>query len=159
VGVDIEKYSVHSRILIWQGDNLILDEYNAGVVTDIGDNMTLYYIFGNDTMQVGSLSYLANASWISIGNQGTLTASSTQLPGEWNRTALTVHTPIQSGLNASCTFYPDTNGPYTADCLGINLESTGDGNLIFYDTFTEVTGIDETFEINIQFKVTVSHTA
>jgi len=53
--------------------------------------------------------------------------------------------------------YPDNSGPYTADCIGINCASTGDGNLVFYDTFTEVTGIDDTFTINIDFKISVAH--
>ena len=158
VGVDMELSSIHCRIRVWDDDTLILDEYHSGAVTDLGDNMTMYKIFGDTDWQYGSLSQNANASWISIGNQGTLTTSSTQLPGEWNRTTLTVEDEIQSQGNMTCTFYPDSGGPYTADCIGINIASSGDGNLIMYDTFTEVTGIDETFTINIEFQVSTSHT-
>lgn len=154
VGVDIEKWSVDSLIEIWQGDQLILSEYNAGNVTNLGDNMTLLWIFGNEVMGVMQ-DYSTNCTWISIGNQGALPESATQLPGEWNRTTATFDTEIQSGMNITCIFYPDNSGlngykravyrTYTADCIGINCASSGDGNLIFADAFTEVTGIDETF--------------
>ena len=146
---------VHSRIRIYRGTELILDEYNAGAVTDIGDNMTLAWIFGDS--DYGVADYMYNATYISIGNQGTLNTASTQLPGEWNRTAGTVEDQSQSWLNITCTFYPDT-GPYTADCIGLNWKSSGDLNLWAYDTFSEVTGIDDTFTINVEFKITVSHT-
>jgi len=152
-----QKSLVHMRIQIWDGDVLVLDEYCSGVVTDLGDNMTLYKWFGDADMQYESLAHNVNCSWISIGNQGTLTSASTQLPGEWNRTTLAVDNEHQSYLNASCTFYPDDQGPYTADCIGINCASSGDGNLVYYDTFTEVTGIDEDFTINVDFKITESH--
>lgn len=159
VGVDLEAYSVHSRIRIWKGNQLILDEYHAGAVTDLGDNMTLFWIFGDTDMQYGSIPYEANATYISIGNQGTLNTTSTVLPGEWNRTTATVEDETQSQLNLTCTFYPDAAGPYTADCIGINAESGAGGNdLIMYDTFTEVTGIDETFTVNVEIQISVSHT-
>jgi hypothetical protein len=155
VGVDLETSSVHCRIRMWQNGNLVFDQYHSGVVTDIGDNQTLAWIFGD--ADYGVADYLDNATYISIGNQGSLSPASTQLPGEWNRTAGTVEDEDQSWLNLTVTFYPDDGGPYTADCIGLNWESTGDSNLWAYDTFDEVTGIDETFTINIEFKVSVSH--
>jgi len=154
VGVDLETGSIHSRIRMWQHGNLVFDEYHSGAVTDLGDNQTLAWIFGD--ADYGVADYLDNATYISIGNQGSLSTSSTQLPGEWNRTAGTVEDENQSWLNITCTFYPDS-GPYSADCIGLNWESSGDNNLWAYDTFSEVTGIDDTFTINIEFKVSVSH--
>jgi len=148
--------SIHMRIRIWKAGVLILDEYHAGAVTDIGDNQTLFWIFGPTQMQIGS--YMANCTYISIGNQGTLNTGSTQLPGEWNRTTATLEDFAQSQLNLTCTFKPDAGGPYTADCLGINWASSGNNNLWGYDTFTEVTGIDQTFTINVEVKVSVSYT-
>ena len=151
-------YEVHSRIRIWKGTELILDEWNAGAVTNLGDNMTYYWIFGDTDMQVNNIPYTDNGTFITIGNQGTLTTSSVVLPGEWNRTAGTVEDEIQSQLNITCTFYPDNAGPYTADCIGLNTNATASANnLIMYDTFTEVTGIDETFTINVEFVVSESH--
>jgi len=80
------------------------------------------------------------------------------LPGEWNRTAGSIEVIGQSQINITATFYPDT-GPYTADCIGLNFNGTAaKNNLWGYDTFTEVTGIDDTFTINVEFSVTVSHT-
>jgi len=158
VGVDLETSSVHMRIQVWKGNELILDEHHAGVVTDIGDNMTLYWIFGDDDMQNGSNLYMNNATYISIGNQGSLSSASTELPGEWNRTAATIEDETSSQLNLTCTFYP-ASGPYTADCIGLQWTSANatDNNLWGYDTFTEVTGIDDTFTINVEFQVSVSH--
>lgn len=147
--------SIHARIRIWKAGVLILDEYHAGAVTDIGDNQTAFWVFGATEMQEGP--YMSNCTYISIGNQGTLNTASTQLPGEWNRTSGTLEDFDQSQLNMTCTFYPDASGPYTADCIGINWASSGDGNLYGYDTFTEVTGIDETFTINVEFQISVSH--
>ena len=68
-----------------------------------------------------------------------------------------VDTEIQSGLNVSCTFYP--SGSQTADCIGLNFGAgAGSNDLWAYDTFDQVTGIDDTFTINVDFKVTVAHT-
>lgn len=117
VSVDLETNSVHSRIRIWKGDTLILDEYHAGVVTDLGDNMTLTWIFGAG---YNSSFYDWNATYVSIGDQGTLNPQVTVLPGEWNRTTGTLEDQYQSQLNITCTFYPDAGGPYTADCIGLN---------------------------------------
>ena len=162
VGVDLETTSVHCRIRMWRDGVLVFDEYHAGVVTDIGDNHTLYWVFGDSAMKPSNGSYSYNVTYISIGNQdgGSLSTSSTQLPGEWNRTFATIEDQTQSALNLTCTFYPAT-GPYTADCIGLNWHplNASNGNLWGYDTFTEVTGIDDSFEINIEFKVSVSHSA
>jgi len=156
VGVTFEAFSIHSRIRIYKGSTLILDEYNAGVVTNIGDNQTLAWVFGDADYNV--TSYMRNATFISIGNQGALSTASTILPGEWNRTAGTIEDETQSQLNMTCTFIPDALGPYTADCIGINWESSADGCLWAYDTFTEVSGIDETFTVNVEFQVSIAHT-
>lgn len=154
---------IHSRVRMWKGDILIFDEYNAGVATDRGDNTTLFKMFGYTGLQDGDIPYTDNCTYISIGNDtGTLSTTSTVLPNEWNRSAADTIGGAgkygQSWLNLTCTMYPDV-GPNTADCIGLNLNATDDANnLCFYDTFTEVTGIDDTFTIVIEFKVSLSHT-
>lgn len=154
VGVDLETSSIHCRIRVWKGDELILDQHHSGVVTNIGDNQTLYWAFGD--ADFGS-NYDNNVTYISIGNYtGSMNTSVTQLPAEWNRTSATIEDETQSQLNLTCTFYPDS-GPYKADCIGLNWASSGDNNLWAYDTFSEVTGIDDTFTINVEFQVSVSH--
>lgn len=150
-----EDTLIHCTINVFQYGTLILSEYHAGVITDLGDNATLVKMFGDS--DYNTTLYSMNATYISIGNQGSLSTSSTVLPGEWNRTAGTVEDENQSWLNITATFYPDS-GPYTADCIGLNFESTvGVNDLYAYDTFTEVTGIDDSFTINVEFKITYSH--
>lgn len=153
-----EITSVHCTIKMWQGTTLIMDQYHAGAVTDLGDNATLAKLFGDSDYNL--TQYDMNATYISIGNDGGgLATTSTVLPAEWNRTIATVTDEAQSQLNLTCTFYPDDSGPYTADCIGLNFESGigKDNNLWAYDTFSEVTGIDETFTINIEFQVSIAH--
>ena len=158
LGVDLETSSIHCRIRMYKDGELVFDQYHTGVVTDLGDNITLFKLFGDTDMQANNVAFTENCTFISIGDQGSLSESSDVLPGEWNRTAGTIDNEYQSYLNVSCTFYPDNAGPYTADCIGLNTNSTaGAHNLLMYDTFTEVTGIDETFTINVDFKISVSH--
>jgi len=148
---------VHCRIRIYKDSSLIMDEYHAGVVTDLGDNTTLAKLFGDADYNM--TQYNMNATYISIGNQSSIDSTVTVLPDEWNRTIGTVEDEGASTLNVTATFYPDSNGPYIADCIGLNLEGGigVDSSLWAYDTFSEVTGIDETFTINIEFSITVSH--
>jgi len=146
---------IHARIRIWKDGILILDEYHAGTLTKLGMNMTLAKLTGDDTF-FNLTQYNLNNTYISIGDKGTLDSDDTVLPGEWNRTAGTVEDEAYDSYNLTCTFYPDT-GPYTADCIGINFEDgIGNNALWGYDEFTEVTGIDETFTITVEFKVLIS---
>jgi hypothetical protein len=151
------KSDVHATIKIYQAGQLVFTEYNSGALTDLGDSWLAVKWCG-DTYY-NETTWGLNGTFISIGDQGTLNAASTILPGEWNRTAGTVEDQATSSFNLTCIFYPDDSGPYTADCIGINLEDgLGKNDLVAYDTFTEVTGIDETFTINIEFQITISHT-
>lgn len=151
-----EVSSVHCRIRMYKQGELVMDQYHSGVVTDLGDNATLGKLFGDSAYNL--TQYDMNATYISIGNQGSLSTASTVLPAEWNRTIGTVEDQAQSQMNITCTFYPDT-GPYTADCIGLNFDAAigSDTNLWAYDTFNEVTGIDNTFTINIEFQISVNH--
>jgi len=152
-----EVSSVHCRIRMYQEGNLVMDQYHSGVVTDLGDNATLAKLFGDASYNL--TQYDMNATYISIGNDGgSLASTVTVLPAEWNRTIGTIEDQAQSQLNITCTFNP-TTGPFTADCIGLNFEGGigVDDSLWAYDTFSEVTGIDETFTINIEFQISVSH--
>lgn len=159
---------VHMRIEIYQHygtphQKLILSEYHSGALTDLGDNMTLYKLFGDSDMQYGSLNSSAYAPFISIGNDtGTLGTSSTVLPEEWYRELGTIDNEAQSSHNITCTIsgaeIGGVGGTQTADCIGICLTETDDADDLWgYDTFTQVTGIDSTFTINIDFQITQSH--
>jgi len=155
VGIDLVTRSIHASVKFYKDGELVFESYHPGNVTDIGDNQTLAWVFGDDDYNV--TSYLKNSTYISIGNMGILNESSTVLPGEWNRTSGTIKNETGSQLNITCTFEPDA-GPYTADCIGINWEpGIGvDGNLWASDIFNEVTGIDDTFTIDVEFQISVS---
>jgi hypothetical protein len=148
-------YEVHATIKVWKGNQLILNEYHAGNVTNLGLNLTMTKLSGN-VGAYNQTTYPMNCTFISIGNRGALTKASTELPGEWNRTTATFEDPAYNSFNLTCTFYPDT-GPYTADCIGVNYQTgIGNGALFCSDIFTEVTGIDDTFTINVEFKVSAA---
>jgi hypothetical protein len=144
--------SIHTRIKMYQNGELIFNEYHAGAVTKLGLNVTLGKLTGDSWYNL--TTYMLNTTYIGIGNQGTLTTDSVVLPGEWNRTLGAIEDQAYNSFNITCTFYPDA-GPYTADCIGLYYDDVGN-NLWGYDTFSEVTGIDDTFTITVEIKVSAS---
>lgn len=145
--------SIHTTITMEKDGEIVFKEHHPGNVTKLGLNFTFAKLTGNTTFYNATSLWDLNLTHVSIGNQGTLDLDSTELPGEWNRTAGNQHTLVYNGFNITAVFYPDS-GPYTADCLGINYESgIGNGALWGYDTFTEATGIDDTYTITIEIQV------
>jgi len=158
-GINKNLPEVHILVTIEKSGKTILRQYHAGYVTKIGMNFTLGKLTGNTTLYNGTQFYTNNynITYVSIGNQGTLNTDSTVLPGEWNRTSATQHDGLYNSCNWTAVF-TGTTGSQTADCVGLNWVS-GIGmaySLFCYDTFTEVTGIDSTFTITIEFKVSLS---
>lgn len=153
--VDFSLGSVHSRIIIRNGDGeVVLDEYHAGAVTKLGLNLTFAKLLGNATAY-NMTTYPYNLTHVGIGNQGTLNTDSVVLPGEWNRTvADTQHTLSYNSANWTLVIHPGT-GPYTADCLGVYYHASNNA-LFLYDTFSEVTGIDDTFTITLEIQLSAS---
>lgn len=147
--------SVHATITMYRNGVKVFEQYHAGAPTKLGLNTTFAKLLGVSA-SYNMTVYNLNITYISIGNKGTLDADSTVLPAEWNRTLATPHDATYNSCNWTAIFHPNT-GPYTADCIGLNLESgIGINDLMFYDTFTEVTGIDSTFTITVEFKVSAS---
>ena len=155
--MDFSLRSIHATITMTKGGVEIFRQYHAGAMTNLGANLTMGKLTGNFTNAYNVTMWNLNTTFVSIGNQGTPpSATTTVLPGEWNRTAAVMHANTYHSFNLTAVFYPGT-GPYTADCIGINYEDGIANNALFgYDTFTEVTGIDSTFTITIEFSVTVS---
>jgi hypothetical protein len=147
--------SVHSRIRIVNGKGeTVLDEYHAGAVTKLGLNLTMNKLFGNTTAY-NSTEYTYDLDYVGIGDQGTLTVDSVVLPGEWNRTiADTQHDLTYNHGNWTLVIHPGA-GPYTADCLGVYYHATNNA-LFLYDTFGEVSGIDDTFTITLEIMLSAS---
>jgi len=156
VNVSFTTTSIHSTITMTKNGVKVFEQYHAGAITNLGANLTMTKLTGNVSNAYNGTTYNLNLTYISIGNKGTLDASSTVLPGEWNRTAATMHDCVFNGFNLTAVF-KGTTGTQTADCLGINYENGIANNALWgYDTFTEVTGIDSTFTITIESKVTVA---
>ena len=149
--------SIHCTITMYKDGVKVFEQYHAGAMTTLGFNYTLGKITGNMTENYyNATSFPMNVTYVSIGDQGTVNAASINLPGEWNKTQGTHHDMLSSSFNVTAVFHPDT-GPYTADCIGLCFDDTiGDGSLFCYDTFTEVSGIDNTFTITAEFKVSIS---
>jgi len=158
-GINKNLPEVHILVTIEKSGKTILRQYHAGYVTKIGMNFTLGKLTGNTTLYNGTQFYTNNynITYVSIGNQGTLNTDSTVLPGEWNRTSATQHDGLYNSCNWTAVF-TGTTGSQTADCVGLNWVS-GIGmpySLFCFDSFSEVTGIDSTFTITIEFKVSLS---
>jgi len=147
--------SVHATVTFYKDGVKVFEQYHAGYVTKLGLNVTFAKLTGNSSAY-NMTQYTLNNTFVSIGNQGTLTADSVVLPGEWNRTSATMHSCVYNSFNLTAVFHPGA-GPYTADCIGVNFESGIGNNALFAcDTFTEVTGIDSTFTITVEFKISGS---
>jgi hypothetical protein len=155
--LELPNAVIHSTIYVYEYGKLIGVYHHPGVVTQLGMNYTLGKITGYST-SYNMTQYTYNCTYVSIGNQGSLSATSTVLPGEWNRTTGTIHDATYNSFNVTAVF-AGTSGTQTADCLGLNFGSATIGTaytLWGYDTFTEVTGIDSTFTITIEIKVSLS---
>lgn len=163
-GMSFTVGSIHSTITITDGKgNVVLSEYHAGALTQMGMNFTLANIVKNST---GAPSYNAtyytnalNLTFVAIGNQtATWVCNNTEtvLPSEWNRTAGNQHDFTYNTFNVTAIF-KGAAATQVADCISLNFEDGIGNNAQWgYDTFTEVTGIDSTFTITAEIKVTVS---
>lgn len=157
IASNLGKAPIHMTVSFFKRGTtqLVFEQYHAGALTKLGMNCTLGKLTGNLT-GYNMTQYNLNLTYVSIGDQGTLNSDNTELPGEWNRTAGVQHDCTYNSFNITAWFYPDT-GPHTADCIGLNFESgISNGALWGYDTFNEKTGIDDTFDIKVEIKVTIS---
>lgn len=157
-GLSFSAYSVHATVTMWKDGVKISEEYHAGSVTQLGLNMTFAKLTGNST--VYNMTYYSfNNTFISIGNytvSAALNTTCTKLPGEWNRTSANMHDCTYNSFNLTAIFYPDT-GPYSANCIGVNFEDgIGNGALFAYDTVNQATGIDDSYTVVIEFKISAS---
>jgi hypothetical protein len=161
IGVEFTTASIHTTITMTKDDVPIYYGYHAGSVTNLGKNFTICKLTGLGPTSSGYnlTTYMLNLTSVGIGNMGTLTASSVILPGEWNRTASTLHDLTYNTFNMTTVIHPSGSG-LTADCLGVYYEGTSANatasSLWGYDTFSEVTGIDNTFTITLEIIITVS---
>lgn len=159
VALSFTKYSIHTTYTFEKNGKVIAQYYHAGAVTQLGLNYTLGKIvgaYGNTTYPYNQTTTLMNCTYVSIGT-GSPTTASHVLPGEWNRTWATIHDATYNQFNLTAVFHPNT-GPYTADCIGVNWASAigADWSLWGYDTFGQVTGIDATFTITVEVKISAS---
>jgi len=148
-------FEVHMTIKFWKDGKLVFQQYHAGFKTNLGMNVTFAKETGNATLY-NMTQYNLNTTFVSIGN-GTVGVASTILPNEWAKVAGVQHDGTFAGYNVTATITPPV-GPNWADCIGLNYENVGLGyhDLIYYDTFSTVTGIDNSFVITVEFGITGS---
>jgi hypothetical protein len=150
-------YSVHATVEFWKDGVLLHSAYHEGAVTNLGLNVTFAKLLGDSTFY-NLTQYNLNVTYISIGyNTTNLTPSLTCLPNEWNRTLATPHDATYNSCNWTAVIYPDA-GPYNVSCYGVNFQSGIGNNALFaYDSYpTLVTGVDNTFTITVEFKISGS---
>ena len=155
--LNFTTFSVHVTAGFWKDGVLLHSAYHAGAVTQLGFNVTFAKLLGNATFY-NMTQYNLNVTYMSIGyNTSNLTPALTCLPNEWNRTAATPHDATYNSCNWTAVIHPGA-GPYIAQCFGINFEDGIGNNALFaYDSYpTQVTGIDSTFTITLEFKVSAS---
>jgi len=147
--------SVHATVTFYKDGVKVFEQYHAGYVTKLGLNVTFAKLTGNSSAY-NVTQYTLNNTFVSIGNQGALTTDSVVLPGEWNRTSASMHDCVYNSFNLTAVF-TGTVGSQTADCIGVNFQNGIGNNALFaYDTFAEVTNIDSTFTITVEFKISGS---
>jgi len=149
-------FQVHMIIKFWKDGKIVFQQYHAGFKTSLGMNVTFAKETGNATLY-NMTQYNFNTTFVSIGNGTAPTIASTILPNEWAKVVGVQHAGTYGGYNITAVITPPV-GPNWADCIGLNFEAVGLGfhDLIYYDTFSTVKGIDNSFTITVEFQVTGS---
>lgn len=150
------SYEVHSTVYQYKWIDgvkyLIFSYSHPAALTVIGENFTAGKLVG---AIFPTTDYLKNVTFISMGHSVGLTTSSTQLPGEWNRS--TSITPEYLGVghwNLTYSFFPSGSG--TTNSTGWNWDSSGDLNLWAYDTFPTITYTSND-QIDVECEVDISY--
>jgi hypothetical protein len=106
------------------------------VMTNIGKNFTAFKLSGN-TAWLDAGSMLKNVTYMSWGDQGSLSATSVILPSEIIRYDVKANFTYISLGKWNYTGYWKPTGSGNVDCVGLNWHSSGN-NLYCYDVFTQI---------------------
>jgi len=148
---------IHSHIYQYRWidgqKHLIFSYGHPAALTSIGENFTAAKQTGNAAWNLTGYTY--NVTYIAMGN-GTLSAASTVLVNEWNRTAGTFEYIGVGQWNYSASFYPSGSGRTNATGLCWAAGIGNDNGLWAYDTFTAIDytsndQIDVEWSVDIQY--------
>ena len=154
--IDIRN-PVECTIEQWRDGILIYRFGDSEVMTNIGKNFTAMKLSGDTDWD--TTDFAKNVTYLGFGDQGSLSASSTQLPSEAIRFDVSANfTYISLGKwNYTGYWYPTGSG--TTDCCGMYWGAMNGDNatLYCYDTFGEISYTsDDTIISKWQFTITYS---
>jgi hypothetical protein len=161
----VPTLEVHTTVDVYDGSGkLVSHTYHAGYFTYQGMNMTLCKWAGNNTLYNAlggnSTTYLYNITYVSLGyNSSGFTQTETVLPWEWTRDEVSQinGSTTSRTINFTGSITPPAGGPYSGNLIGLNCETTANAtDLIAYDVWGPVTGIDATFTITYNFGLILS---
>lgn len=158
-GQIILRGTVECTVEQWRDGILLYRFGDSEVLTDIGKNFTAMKISGDTDWD--ETDFMKNVTYLGWGDQngGSLSASSTQLPGEIVRNDVSANfTYISLGKwNYTGYWYPSASG--TTDCCGMYWGAmNGYNNTLYcYDTFGEISYTDaDTLISKWQFTISYS---
>jgi len=152
------KTEIHASIRQWRWvdtEKYLIFSYNhPAVLTSIGENLTC----GKLTGAVFPVAdYLYNVTFIALGDDNGLSAASTVLPSEWNRSSSL--TPEYLGVghfNLSFSFYPSGSGTTNATSLNWKTGIGTDDCMWCYDTFATISYTSND-QIDVEFEVDTTY--
>jgi hypothetical protein len=151
------RFDLTGWLKYYQGNDLVCIEEIGSTLADIGKKYTVMKLTGNLSHSLIA-SFMYNLTYIALGTDEGLTASSTVLPNEWNRTLANQELlDTEKAFNLTATIYPSGSG--STNSTSINWKSgIGTANSMWcYDTFiTKDYTSNDHFEI--EWQVTISYT-
>lgn len=148
-------FSLYATIWINQNGKLVYYQSGLDPLTDLGFNLTFAKLSGSSSYNL--TTYNMNATYISLGNytaSASLNSTCIVLPNEFIRNSTTIHAQVYNGYNLTCLFN-GFSGTNSSNCFGINYSPNFNSNDLFaYTSFSQITGIDNTFSITIEAQIT-----
>lgn len=151
------RFDLTGWLKYYQGNDLVCIEEIGSTLTDIGKKYTVMKLTGNLSHSLIA-DFLYNLTYIALGTDEGLTASSTVLPNEWNRTL--GHQELldtEKAFNLTATIYPSGSG--STNSTSINWKSgigTASSMWCYDDFLTKDYTSNDHFEI--EWQVTISYT-
>lgn len=154
--VKIEAHSTIKQYRWIDGVPYLIYSYgHPAVLCNIGKNYTAMKISGNAAWPFNDEA-LYNVTFIALGHDVGLSAASTELPGEWNRTAGSFEYLGVGNWNYSASFFPSGSGTTNSTSLNWKTGIGTDDSMWAYDTFSTISYTDAD-QIDVEWEVTVTY--